>query len=190
LRRQGRFDAHRGFLRRHARRERRRRRRYSDRGRRGAGDQAARADAIATCFFGDGAVNRGPFLEGLNWAALYELPVLFVCEDNGVAAFTEADTVTAGAGIPARAEALGVPATSSTGMMSSLSMMPRRDWSPRCVAAKVRAFCTQTPSAGRATHRPTPPPGAILAVEAGKARDPIARLKHAAGRKRCGWCDA
>ncbi len=38
--------------------------------------------------FGDGAINRGPFLEGLNWAALYKLPVLFVCEDNGVAAFT------------------------------------------------------------------------------------------------------
>jgi pyruvate dehydrogenase E1 component alpha subunit len=44
--------------------------------------------AVVACFFGDGAVNRGPFLEGLNWAALHKLPVLFVCEDNGVAAFT------------------------------------------------------------------------------------------------------
>ena len=57
--------------------------------------------------FGDGAVNRGPFLEGLNWAALYRLPVLFVCEDNGVAAFTRADTVTAGEGA---ARARGKPA--------------------------------------------------------------------------------
>ena len=37
---------------------------------------------IVACFFGDGAINRGPFLEGLNWAQIFELPVLFVCEDN------------------------------------------------------------------------------------------------------------
>ena len=61
-----------------------------------------RSRAIAVCMFGDGAANRGPFLEGFNWAALYKLPVLFVCEDNGVAAFTEAKSVTAGAGISAR----------------------------------------------------------------------------------------
>jgi pyruvate dehydrogenase E1 component alpha subunit len=56
------------------------------------------SSAIVCCFFGDGAINRGPFLEGLNWAALYRLPVLFVCEDNGVAAFTAAASVTAGPG--------------------------------------------------------------------------------------------
>jgi pyruvate dehydrogenase E1 component alpha subunit len=73
------------------------------------------SDAIVVCFFGDGATNRGPFLEGLNWAALYRLPVLFVCEDNAVAAFTAAREVSAGPGIPARAEALGVPAESLDG---------------------------------------------------------------------------
>jgi pyruvate dehydrogenase E1 component alpha subunit len=66
--------------------------------------------AIVCCFFGDGAANRGPFLEGLNWAALYRLPVLFVCEDNGVAAFTASSAVAAGPGIAARAKSLGVPA--------------------------------------------------------------------------------
>jgi len=64
-----------------------------------------REEAIVACFFGDGAVNRGPFLEGMNWAALYRLPVLFVCEDNGFAAFTRNSAVTAGAGPAARAEA-------------------------------------------------------------------------------------
>ena len=49
-----------------------------------------KSDAIAVCLFGDGAINRGPFLEALNWAAIYTLPVLFVCEDNGVAAHTRA----------------------------------------------------------------------------------------------------
>jgi len=37
---------------------------------------------IAACFFGDGAVNQGNFHEGLNWARLWELPVLFLCENN------------------------------------------------------------------------------------------------------------
>lgn len=64
--------------------------------------------AITVCFFGDGAVNRGPFLESLNWAATFQLPVLFVCEDNGFAAFTETARLTAGAGPAARAEALGI----------------------------------------------------------------------------------
>lgn len=72
-------------------------------------------DAIVACFFGDGAVNRGLFLEGMNWAALYRLPVLFVCEDNGFAAFTRNRAVTAGAGPAARAEACGVPATAADG---------------------------------------------------------------------------
>jgi acetoin:2,6-dichlorophenolindophenol oxidoreductase subunit alpha len=69
-----------------------------------------RADDIVACFFGDGAVNRGPFLEALNWAQLFRLPVLFVCEDNGFAAFTRASATTAGAGPAARAEAIGMPA--------------------------------------------------------------------------------
>lgn len=63
---------------------------------------------ISVCFFGDGAVNRGPFLEGLNWAAVFNLPVLFVCEDNAFSAFTRASTTTAGKGAAARAEGIGV----------------------------------------------------------------------------------
>lgn len=39
-------------------------------------------DRIAACFFGDGAVNQGTFHESLNWAALWQLPVLFICENN------------------------------------------------------------------------------------------------------------
>jgi pyruvate dehydrogenase E1 component alpha subunit len=64
---------------------------------------------VVACFFGDGAINRGPFLEGLNWAAVHALPILFVCEDNRWAATTASDATTAGAGALARAEAIGVP---------------------------------------------------------------------------------
>jgi pyruvate dehydrogenase E1 component alpha subunit len=66
-------------------------------------------DNVVTCFFGDGAINRGPFLEGLNWAAVHALAILFVCEDNRWAATTTSESTTAGAGALARAEAIGVP---------------------------------------------------------------------------------
>jgi acetoin:2,6-dichlorophenolindophenol oxidoreductase subunit alpha len=64
---------------------------------------------IVACFFGDGAINRGPFLEALNWAAVFRLPVLFVCEDNRWSATTPTGSMTAGEGALARAMAIGVP---------------------------------------------------------------------------------
>ena len=67
------------------------------------------SSSIVACFFGDGAVNRGPFLEGLNWAKVHELPLLFVCEDNRWSATTATGAMTAGAGALARARAIGVP---------------------------------------------------------------------------------
>jgi pyruvate dehydrogenase E1 component alpha subunit len=72
-------------------------------------------DDIVACFFGDGAVNRGPFLEGLNWAAVHALPILFVCEDNRWAATTATEATTAGAGALARAQAIGVPGMQADG---------------------------------------------------------------------------
>jgi TPP-dependent pyruvate/acetoin dehydrogenase alpha subunit len=72
-------------------------------------------DALTACFFGDGAINRGPFLEALNWARVYELPVLFVCEDNRWSATTASGPMTAGEGASARAEALGIAATQVDG---------------------------------------------------------------------------
>jgi len=74
----------------------------------------SRPDLVA-CFFGDGAINRGPFLEGLNWAGVYRLPVLFVCEDNRISATTPTAAMTAGDGASARAESLGIPALSVDG---------------------------------------------------------------------------
>jgi pyruvate dehydrogenase E1 component alpha subunit len=70
---------------------------------------------IVACFFGDGAVNRGPFLEALNWAAVHALPVLFVCEDNRWSATTPTRAMTAGEGALARAAAIGVPGEKADG---------------------------------------------------------------------------
>lgn len=68
------------------------------------------ADAIAVTFFGDGATNRGPFAESLNWAAAFKLPLLFVCEDNQWSATTKTGTMSAGPGAAARARSYGIPA--------------------------------------------------------------------------------
>ena len=70
---------------------------------------------IVACFFGDGAANRGPFLESLNWARVYALPVLFVCEDNRISATTPTGPMTAGEGVSARAAALGIESTKVDG---------------------------------------------------------------------------
>jgi len=136
-----------------------------------------RSDAIAVCFFGDGAANRGPFLEGLNWAALYKLPVLFICEDNGVAAFTATKTVTAGPGVAARAEALGVPATTVDGNdVIAVDETARRLVSevragaPRLLHAKTYRWTGHT-STDPAVWRDQ------AEVAAWKARCPIANLE-------------
>jgi pyruvate dehydrogenase E1 component alpha subunit len=63
---------------------------------------------ITACFFGDGAINRGPFLEALNWAHVYALPVLFVCEDNRWSATTASGPMTAGPGASARALSMDI----------------------------------------------------------------------------------
>jgi acetoin:2,6-dichlorophenolindophenol oxidoreductase subunit alpha len=67
-----------------------------------------RSAEVVVCFFGDGAINRGPFLEGLNWAQVNRLPILFVCEDNGFAATTRTAALSAGEGPGARARSLGI----------------------------------------------------------------------------------
>jgi len=67
-------------------------------------------DAIVTVFVGDGTTNRGPFYEALNWAMIYHLPVMFVCENNMYASSTVTRSVTAGDGPTARAQAFGMAA--------------------------------------------------------------------------------
>ncbi|MGB6099881.1 MAG: thiamine pyrophosphate-dependent dehydrogenase E1 component subunit alpha [Comamonas sp.] len=68
-------------------------------------------DAIAVGFVGDGALNRGPFFEALNWARVFRLPVLFVCEDNRISATTPSAAMTAGENAASRrAEAMDIPA--------------------------------------------------------------------------------
>ncbi len=63
---------------------------------------------VAVCFFGDGAANQGVLMETLNVSTLWELPVIFVCENNTFSEFTPSREVTAGR-IADRARAFDMP---------------------------------------------------------------------------------
>lgn len=80
---------------------------------------AARArgsNEVFVCFFGDGALNQGLLHECMNMAAIWKLPVLFVCENNGYGEFTAIDDVTAGPSITGRGEVFGIPSRMVDGM--------------------------------------------------------------------------
>jgi acetoin:2,6-dichlorophenolindophenol oxidoreductase subunit alpha len=83
----------------------------------GAAWAARRAgrDRVVATFFGDGALNQGVLLEAMNLAALWRLPVLFVCENNGYATTMPISTGVAGAPV-GRAKAFGIPAQTIDGM--------------------------------------------------------------------------
>ena len=68
-----------------------------------------RSSQLVVTFFGDGAANRGPFHEGVNLAALWKLPVVFVCENNRWASSTAHGLSTAGGSIAARAAGYDIP---------------------------------------------------------------------------------
>lgn len=71
--------------------------------------------SAAVAYFGDGAANHGYFFECLNFAKVLDLPVAFVCENNGYGEYTPFESVTAG-GILPRAASMGLPTAEVDGM--------------------------------------------------------------------------
>src|SRR4051795_6166207 len=73
-------------------------------------------DRVTLCFFGDGAINQGAFHEALNLAALYKLPVIFICENNLYAMGTSVKRSTSLKQIVDRAEGYDMPGEVVDGM--------------------------------------------------------------------------
>jgi len=72
-------------------------------------------DRIAASFFGDGAADEGVFYESLNFAALYKLPMLFVCENNLYSTHLHISKCLADRDLVKKARAMGVHSTSIDG---------------------------------------------------------------------------
>ena len=80
------------------------------------GDAMQRQARVTTCFFGEGAVAEGEFHEAMNLAALWSLPVLFVCENNLYAMGSALSRVQSATDIAARAASYGMAAEAVDGM--------------------------------------------------------------------------
>ncbi|NJK28487.1 MAG: pyruvate dehydrogenase (acetyl-transferring) E1 component subunit alpha [Coleofasciculaceae cyanobacterium SM2_3_26] len=74
------------------------------------------ADQVVACFFGDGACNNGQFFECLNMAALWQLPILFVVENNKWAIGMAHERATSDPKIYRKAEAFGMTGVEVDGM--------------------------------------------------------------------------
>jgi pyruvate dehydrogenase E1 component alpha subunit len=73
-------------------------------------------DRVSVTFFGDGASNEGSFHEAANMAGLYQLPVLFVCENNGYGEYTAQANHQAIVDVADRAAGYGMPGVIVDGM--------------------------------------------------------------------------
>ncbi len=103
-------------------------------------------DRVTLCFFGDGAINQGAFHEALNLAALYKLPIVFICENNLFAMGTSVERSTSLKQVVDRAEGYDIPGTVIDGMnfrevrdkLSGIISSIRKD--PHPAFAEVRTY--------------------------------------------------
>lgn len=77
--------------------------------------QLLKTDRVSVCFFGDGAVSNGAFHEGVNMAAIWDLPVLFVCENNMYATEVPFNYATRNTNVAERARSYGIPGVAVDG---------------------------------------------------------------------------
>ena len=71
--------------------------------------QVRKSDQVSLCFFGDGAANQGTFGESINMAAIWKLPVIYFCENNGYAVTTSVAASHGQPDIARRADGYGIP---------------------------------------------------------------------------------
>ena len=133
-------------------------------------------DQVVLCFFGDGAVPQGEFHESLNLAALWKLPVIFICENNRYAMGTAIHRALAQTEIWRYAGTYGVPGEAVDGMdvlavrdcVGRAVERARRDRAPAVIEARTYRF---------RGHSMRDPAGAVYRtrdeVEREKQRDPI-----------------
>ena len=140
-------------------------------------------DQVIVCYFGDGAVPQGEFHESLNLAALWKLPVIYLCENNRYAMGTSTDRALAQTQIWKFGQTYGIPSEKVDGMdvfavrdvVGRAVERARRDTTPSLIEADTYRF---------RGHSMRDPAGAVYRtkeeVEHEKERDPIALLRQRA----------
>jgi pyruvate dehydrogenase E1 component alpha subunit len=114
-------------------------------------------DRVSLCFFGDGASNEGTFHEGINMAANWKLPVIFLCENNGYAVSTPIGTTAAVENIADRAAGYGIPGVVVDGqdvlavyeVVSEAVRRARAGEGPTLVEAKTYRYLDHAANMGR-----------------------------------------
>ena len=135
-------------------------------------------DRITLCFFGDGAINQGSFHEALNLAALFKLPVIFICENNLFAMGTSVERSTSLKQIIDRAEGYDIPSCVVDGMnfrqvrdtLSEVVESIRKDPHPAFVEVRTyryRGHSMSDPASYRTKEQ----------LEKYRLDDPITRLR-------------
>ena len=135
-------------------------------------------DRLTLCFFGDGAINQGAFHEALNLAALYKLPIIFICENNLFAMGTSVERSTSLKEIIDRAEGYDIPATVADGMnfrevrdkIAETVVSIRKDPHPAFIEARTyryRGHSMSDPASYRTKEQ----------LEKYRLDDPITRLR-------------
>jgi acetoin:2,6-dichlorophenolindophenol oxidoreductase subunit alpha len=135
-------------------------------------------DQVCLCFFGDGAANCGLFHESMNLAAVWQLPVIFLCENNGYALFTAQALTTAVAHVAQRAAAYDMPGVVVDGQdvqavhasVCEAVALARAGGGPTLIEAKTYRYCEHS-EFGPAFQVPAYRSEAEMA--AWRARDPI-----------------
>ncbi|MFL4470117.1 pyruvate dehydrogenase complex E1 component subunit beta [Tateyamaria armeniaca] len=136
--------------------------------------------AVGIAFFGDGASNEGIFHEAMNLCALWQLPLIFFCENNQYGLTTSTESVVAGQGIAARGDAYGVPNTVIDGnspvavfdAVEKAVLRARAGEGPTLIEAMTYRWDDHSMRANLDGYRST-------AEESGwRARDPITRQRN------------
>jgi len=133
---------------------------------------------IAYCFFGDGATSRGDWHEGLNFAAVQKLPVVYVCNNNQYAYSTPLSKQMVCANVADRAPGYGIPAEIVDGndVFAVYSAAERAAEHARAGNGPYLIECKTFRMTGHSAHDPADyvPPGLF---EEWTQRDPIALLE-------------
>jgi TPP-dependent pyruvate/acetoin dehydrogenase alpha subunit len=138
-----------------------------------------KSDRVSVAFFGDGAANNGSFHEGINLAAAWNLPVIFVCENNLYATEVPYAKATKNQSIASRATAYGLPGVEVDGndvlavyeVAGEAVKLARSGKGPtliECKTYRTRAHSEGMRDAGYRTKEE---------IEEWKGRDPIKMLK-------------